>query len=218
MGDTARLFIPTHGVSKDQRHEHVCYGIYPRGLQTIVHASLTYDYSLRQHLLATNKMAWLWSDILGLDVTRRQLFVSAALLHDVGKILLPKPIVLKPGPLDDEEYRTIREHVGLGDRVVRSEPGFGPVADLVSQHHEWVNGNGYPRGRIGSEIDPLARALSVVDAFSAMTDERPYHRRQMTHEDALEELERCAGTQFDEFYVASFTRMKRQQSAALRTA
>ena len=210
--DSSRLSIPTVPDAEQLRDDHVCYGDFPSSeLKTIIHTALTRDPYMRMHLLSVNKMAFILGERARFDSREREVFVRAALLHDVGKILIPDPIIQKPSKLTPEEYQIVKTHVELGQRLVSTEPGFEDVALVVGQHHEWVNGAGYPHGLKGEEIHPLARALSVIDAFSAMTDERPYNPG-ISPIEALTELEACAGTQFDEHFVQIFVKMKRSRT------
>lgn len=207
-----RLAVPTIKPGDEVREEHVCYGTFDgEGLRIIIHTALTRDQFMRIHLLSVNKLAYIWSDSLRLSSQERELLARAALLHDVGKILIPDPILQKPTKLTAEEYEIVKGHVELGERLVKTEPGFDEVATLVAQHHEWYDGSGYPRQLSYRETHPLARALSVVDAFSAMTDLRPYAQIG-DPESALVELEKFAGSQFDPYYVESFVKMKRSRS------
>lgn len=211
----ARLRIPNPVKGPRLRVDHVCYGDYPSGLKTIIYTALTRDPYMRMHLLSVNKMAFTWAHHLDLESRERELLARAALLHDVGKILIPDPILMKPAKLTPEEYEIIKEHAQLGERLVATELGFQDEALIVGQHHEWYNGNGYPKGIDHTRTHRLARALSVIDAYSAMTDERPYHQGS-TRDEALEELQRYAGTQFDPYYVDSFVRMKRRERGEVR--
>ena len=132
--------------------------------------------------------------------------VYGFLLHDVGKIAIPDRVLLKPSSLDPDEVAVIRRHVQIGVELV--EPlGFREVVlDIVRCHHEWWDGSGYPRGLRGPEIPFEARVFSVVDAFDAMTADRPY-RKGMRMEAALEELRRVAGTQLDQVCVDAFVQL-----------
>ena len=129
--------------------------------------------------------------------------VYGFMLHDIGKISIPDAVLLKPGPLDEFEIEIMRRHVELGTRIV-GPMGFRPVVtDLIRAHHERWDGDGYPRGLRGTDIPIAARVFSVVDAFDAMTADRPY-RKGMSRAAALEELIRNAGTQFDPAVVDAF--------------
>jgi HD-GYP domain-containing protein (c-di-GMP phosphodiesterase class II) len=131
----------------------------------------------------------------------------AYLLHDIGKIGLPDAILLKPGRLTQEEMRIVQTHPRLGAGLVRRLRFLSPlVMDVVACHHERWDGSGYPRRLAGAKIPLPARIFAVVDAFDAMTHERPY-REAMSTERAVAELERCRGTQFDPRIVAAFLSM-----------
>lgn len=126
------------------------------------------------------------------------------LLHDIGKIGISDSILLKPGPLEPDELVQMRNHTQLGERVVAEIPYLDGVAlEVVAAHHECWDGSGYPRGLSGTEIPLAARIFAIVDAFDAMTNDRPY-RAAMSHETALAEIERSAGTQFDPTLTRAF--------------
>ena len=137
----------------------------------------------------------------GLDEVAR-----AAELHDVGKIAVPDAILDKPGALDPVEWSFMRRHPLIGERILLAAPALRPVARLVRSSHERWDGGGYPDGLRGDDIPLGARVVAVCDAFDAMTSERPY-RDQVTEEDAIVELRRCAGTQFDPMVVEAFCRV-----------
>jgi diguanylate cyclase (GGDEF)-like protein len=137
----------------------------------------------------------------GLDEVAR-----AAELHDVGKIAVPDAILDKPGALDPVEWSFMRRHPLIGERILLAAPALRPVARLVRSSHERFDGTGYPDGLRGDEIPLGARVVAVCDAFDAMTTERPY-REAVTEADAIEELRRCAGTQFDPLVVEAFCRV-----------
>jgi HD-GYP domain-containing protein (c-di-GMP phosphodiesterase class II) len=131
----------------------------------------------------------------------------AFLLHDIGKIGVPDSILLKPGRLSENEMRVVRRHPRLGEDLVRRLRFLSPlVVDVVGCHHERFDGKGYPRRLAGEEIPLAARIFAVVDAFDAMTHQRPYRRAQPAAE-AMAEIARCSGTQFDPAVVAAFVRM-----------
>jgi ribonuclease P protein subunit RPR2 len=119
------------------------------------------------------------------------------LLHDLGKIGVPDAILLKPGPLTDEETKRMAEHPTLGARILERLPYLGGVArDVVLHHHERWSGAGYPHGLRGTEIPLAARIFSLADAFDAMTNDRPY-RRALPFDQAVAEIAAGAGGQFD---------------------
>ena len=127
----------------------------------------------------------------------------AARLHDVGKRAIPHGILNKSGPLSAGEWSMMRRHPEWGSEMLAEVPGLEAVADAVRSHHERWNGTGYPRGLAGLAIPLSSRIVAVCDAFSAMTTERPYRPARTTGE-AVEELRRCAGTQFDADVVDAF--------------
>jgi HD-GYP domain-containing protein (c-di-GMP phosphodiesterase class II) len=137
------------------------------------------------------------ADKLGLDLGRRRDVEFAALLHDVGKIAVPKEIVNKPGPLDDEEWKIMHRHTIEGEEMLKRVGGvLTQVGRIVRSSHEHYDGSGYPDGLAGDEIPIEARIVTCCDAFSAMTTTRSY-RKAMPLEAAIAELRACAGTQFD---------------------
>ena len=131
-----------------------------------------------------------------LDGETRRTIQIAALLHDVGKIGVPDRVLRKPGKLTDDEYEAIQQHPLMGAVIVGAVPGFEETLDAVRHHHERWDGGGYPFGLRGEETPFLARIVSVADAFSAMTTDRPY-RKGMEQGKALRILEEGAGTQWD---------------------
>jgi HD-GYP domain-containing protein (c-di-GMP phosphodiesterase class II) len=119
---------------------------------------------------------------------------QAALLHDIGKMGIPDSILRKPGPLDEEERELMREHPGIGERIVGSVEGLSHLAPVIRAEHERRGGKGYPDGLSGEEIPLASRIAFSCDAFHAMTSDRPY-RKAMGVPAALAELESNAGTQ-----------------------
>jgi diguanylate cyclase (GGDEF)-like protein/putative nucleotidyltransferase with HDIG domain len=139
---------------------------------------------------------------LGIDQEQIELTRLAASLHDLGKLAIPEEILRKPGSLTESERLVLERHPQIGHRMLESL-GVDPVADCVRHHHERWDGAGYPDGLAGDEIPLGARIIFVADAYDAMTSDRVYRTRLSTHE-ALAELSRCAGTQFDPEIVAAF--------------
>ena len=140
---------------------------------------------------------------LRLDKERISVLRLGALLHDVGKLVVPSSVLLKRGPLTDEELGLMRRHPAAGARMLRSLGAPETILPLVLHHHERWDGDGYPTGRRGDDIPLEARVLCIADSFDAMTSTRPY-RTSWTPDEALKELERCAGTQFDPELVGAF--------------
>jgi HD-GYP domain-containing protein (c-di-GMP phosphodiesterase class II) len=137
------------------------------------------------------------ADRLGLDARQRRNTEFAALLHDVGKIAVPKEIINKPGPLDDDEWKVMHKHTIEGEAMLNRVGGvLSEVGRIVRSSHEHYDGSGYPDGLVGEQIPIEARIVTCCDAFSAMTTTRSY-RKAMPTEKALAELRACAGTQFD---------------------
>ena len=130
----------------------------------------------------------------------------AALLHDVGKFAMPEAVLRKPAPLTTEELDLIRQHPQIAADLMAHVPFLASAADLVRDAHERIDGLGYPNGARASDVALGARIISVADAFDAMTRPRVF-RDAITPAEALLELERCAGTQFDATVVATFKRV-----------
>jgi len=144
---------------------------------------------------------------LGLDMDRQRTVEFGALLHDIGKIAVPKEIVNKPGKLDPHEWEIIKTHTVEGQRMLERVGGFmGNVGQIVRCHHERWDGGGYPDGLGGPAIPLEARIISCCDAFNAMTTDRPY-RKATPCNSALAELAAHAGTQFDPRVVDALTRV-----------
>ena len=144
------------------------------------------------------------------DVAKIQL---AALLHDIGKIGVPTEVLNKQGALDDEEWAHIRRHPEIGEQIAAEAPFFAEIARFIRHHHERPDGRGYPDGLVGDRI-PLASAIiGLADAYNAMTSCRPY-RAALAPEEAVEELRRGAGSQFDRHLVDAFVNVLRRHDAA----
>jgi len=126
-------------------------------------------------------------------------------LHDIGKIAIDEAILNKPGKLTADEWETIKKHPEIGARIISTSDEYVVIADDILSHHERFDGQGYPFGISGTKIPIRARIIAIIDAFDAMTSDRPY-RKAMPQKEAVEELKRCAGTQFDPELVRVFIR------------
>jgi HD-GYP domain-containing protein (c-di-GMP phosphodiesterase class II) len=140
---------------------------------------------------------------LGWDEGRLATLRLGGLLHDVGKLTLPRSLLRKPGPLNARELALVRLHPVVGARIVAPILRRTGSLKCVLYHHEHWDGRGYPLGRHGIGIPEAARVLSVADAFDAMTSIRPY-RAPLAPDAALAELERCSGSQFDPLMARTF--------------
>jgi diguanylate cyclase (GGDEF)-like protein len=157
---------------------------------------------LHYHVYGVGKLVRDVGGDLGLDADQLDELMHAAELHDVGKLGIPDAILNKPGPLDDDEWRLMRQHTVIGERILNTDPVMQPVARLVRASHERWDGHGYPDGLAGHAIPLGARIIAACDALDAMTSDRCYQGARSLRE-ALAELRRCAGTQFDPDVVAA---------------
>jgi len=145
----------------------------------------------------------LTATVLGLPDAEVERITLAASLHDVGKIGVPDHILLKEGRLTDEEMEHMRRHSEFGWTVLRGFSGFEEAALMLLHHHERVDGNGYPGGLRSADIPLGARIIAVGDTYDALTTNRPY-RNGRSHEEAVKEIARCAGSQHDRLVVDAF--------------
>jgi diguanylate cyclase (GGDEF)-like protein len=174
-------------------------------LQGLVVAVDTKDRYTKRHSEDVARYALFLADQLTLDDQLRDTIRLAGLLHDIGKIGIPDDILRKPGELTPYEYEIVKQHVALGDLIVRDVPNLAIVRAGIRHHHERWDGSGYLDGLKGDGIPLIARILAVGDAFSAMTTTRPY-RKALAVEVALRRLEDAASTQLDPELVRTFTR------------
>jgi diguanylate cyclase (GGDEF)-like protein len=133
---------------------------------------------------------------LGIADSEIEVVAAAALLHDIGKVAIPDAVLNKPGQLTEAEWELMKEHPVIGERILGAVPGMGSIAKIVRHEHEHWNGAGYPDNLSGEAIPIGSRIILACDAYSAITTDRPY-RSARSHSDAIAELARCAGTQFD---------------------
>ena len=172
-------------------------------LRGLVIAVDTKDRYTKRHSEDVARYAVFLAGRLGLDQETRHTVHMAGLLHDVGKIGIPDSLLRRPGKLTAEEFEVFKQHVVLGDAIVRDVPDVDQVRAGIRHHHERWDGSGYVDGLEGEEIPFIGRLLAVADAFSAMTTTRPY-RKALSVEEALKRLGDAAGTQLQEDLVAAF--------------
>ena len=154
------------------------------------------EHYVAPHSQNTAKLSMAIGQVLGFHSANIRKLRVIALLHDVGKIYLATDIVTKPGPLDDKELAIMRKHPEFGANVVQQFPDFAYAAKAILAHHERMDGKGYPSGLAGEQIPLESRIIAVAEAFDDMVTQRPY-REQLSIKEALQELDRNAGKQFD---------------------
>jgi len=180
--------------SKSQRStiiEMIKNTLFERNHETEEHAERLIEYCMHM------------AEKLGLSEVEKANLRLFAVLHDIGKIGIADAILLKPNSLTEDEWYEMRKHPVIGYRIAMSSVDLQHIALNILHHHERWDGTGYPDKLKGEEIPVMARILAIADAFDAMTSDRPY-RSKMSKEQAIEELKRCAGCQFDEFIVSVF--------------
>jgi putative nucleotidyltransferase with HDIG domain len=175
-------------------------------LSTVLQTLSMRDAMTARHSAAVARYSREVARLLDLDEREQDLIHTAALLHDIGKFILPDSVLFANRKLTNDEWELIKLHPEQGARLVERIEGYGPVAEIVLHHHEKYAGGGYPAGIGGEEIPLGARILSVADTYDVMTS-RDSYRRPVSREAALEELRRVAGTQLDPKIVEIFERM-----------
>jgi putative nucleotidyltransferase with HDIG domain len=173
------------------------------------------DQMTARHSAAVARYSRAIAQRAGYSRREEELVHIAALLHDIGKFILPDRILKANVPLTDEDWMLIRRHPQQGARVVSSLDGYGPVADIILAHHERIDGKGYPRGLRGDEIPELARIISVADTYDVMTA-RDSYRAPVSSYDAIQELRRVAGEQLDERFVDIFIELLEGKDVSFR--
>jgi diguanylate cyclase (GGDEF)-like protein/PAS domain S-box-containing protein/putative nucleotidyltransferase with HDIG domain len=174
------------------------------------------DTSTHRHSERVAELCVLLAEELGWPEERRSLLRDAALVHDVGKVVIPDHLLSKPGALTPEEYELVKEHAPTGARIAAEALGVEQVA-WIAQHHERLDGTGYPAGLPAENITAGARILAFADSWDVMTSERPY-KHAKPEDEALEECRELAGRQFDRDVVAAFERLRPRRPRALDVA
>lgn len=188
---------------------------YRMTLKALVQALETRDLETHGHSERVVTFSLRLGYELNLDKDALRDLELGALLHDIGKIGVPDAVLRKPAKLNDEEWNKMKLHPIHGQQILRNIGFLEGASRIVAQHHEKWDGSGYPAGVRGEEIDIGARIFAVVDAFDAMTSDRVY-RKGCAYADAVEELERFAGTQFDPIIVEAFKRVPKEDWEILR--
>lgn len=172
-------------------------------LEGLVQSVDAKDHYTREHSEAVTDAALILAQRLNLSEETCRALRIAGLLHDVGKIGIPDHVLKKPGKLTDDEYSIMKQHVELSEIMIKNVPYLTDVLDAVAHHHERFDGNGYPRGKLGTEIPLIGRIMAIADAYSAMCLDRPY-RKGLTWSQTRDELMSGSGKQFDPELVEVF--------------
>ena len=173
------------------------------------------DSYTREHSKDVSKYAVKLAKELGLSADEQEVIKQSALLHDIGKVAITEVILNKPNRLNTQEWTEIKRHAQIGEQFLEPLQVLHIEQSTVRHHHERYDGKGYPDHLKGEEIPLYARILSIADAYAAMTAERAY-RSALSSVEALTELEKCRGTQFDPKLVAVFVRMFKKDKSLLR--
>jgi diguanylate cyclase (GGDEF)-like protein len=197
LGDQAGAALQNQRLHDELRRSYIST------IRMLAEAIQAKDPFLRGHSEEVSDYVAAVAERLGLDGRAREQLIVGSLLHDVGKIGISERILHKPAKLTQEEFAVIQLHPRIGYRLIEQVPALRPIAAAILHHHERYDGGGYPTGLVGEQIPLEARIVCVADAFSAMTADRPY-RARMALDDACEELQRHAGTQFDPEIVRIF--------------
>ncbi len=176
-------------------------------MQTLVFALEANDRNTAGHSQRVTRTALSISEKIGLPASELDDIHWAALLHDVGKIAVDQRVLNKPGKLTPEEYRHVMTHAVIGPSIVKPLVNERVVASIY-HHHDRYDGSGLDQVVVGEDIPLGARILAVADSFDAMTSDRPY-RAALSAEEALKEIRRCSGSQFDPAIAGAFLNMAR---------
>jgi putative nucleotidyltransferase with HDIG domain len=197
-------FYQKHLESRVKQQAQRIKDIFMQGVQSLVHALEAKDPYTRGHSKRVSMYAVKTAVRLGYAGDVLEEIRLGGELHDIGKIDTPETILNKPGPLTPDEFERVVRHTVLGEKILAPFVQETPtVLRIVRSHHERMDGGGFPDGLVGDAIPMEARIVAVADAFDAMTTDRPY-RRGMSVSDAVAELRRCSGTQFDPVIVEAF--------------
>jgi putative nucleotidyltransferase with HDIG domain len=172
-------------------------------VETLVRAIQARDRYTSGHSARVSRYALSMAEKLGFTTKQKHQLYLASMLHDIGKIGIPDELLNREGELTDEQIQQIRAHVTVGASMLKALGEMHPVVPLILHHHEAWDGSGYPEGLKGEEIPLMSRILAVADAYDAMTSDRPY-RKAMSETDAVREIKRCSGRNFDPTVVQAF--------------
>lgn len=180
----------------------------PHEVHALMQSAHRYAATLHAHGSRTAILSHRIAAELSLPATESEVLVTAAYVHDLGKLFVPASVLLKPAALSGDEIARVQRHARIGASCLSAFPWLQRIASIVEQHHERLDGTGYPDGRRAQEIDPLAKVLSVADAYVAMVEDRPY-RPTLRAPEACAELLRGVGSQFDAVAVEALLSVNR---------
>lgn len=163
------------------------------------------DYYTAGHTMRVTEYALMLGMAMGLSESEIITLRRAAQFHDIGKLVIDLSCIQKPGKLTDEEWQLIRKHPSVGANIIKPLGFMEREQFIIRHHHERMDGKGYPDGLSGDQLDDLTKIIIVVDSYDAMTSRRNY-RKNMTMEQAVEELHKCSGSQFDTNMVSYFSK------------
>jgi HD-GYP domain-containing protein (c-di-GMP phosphodiesterase class II) len=198
---TEALRIADHRMYMDKQRSRP--GAERQSVDVLVSVLQERDSLLAHHLEDVAALSEAVSRRMNVPAEQLQAIRRAAELHDVGRLAIPEEILSKTGPLDEDEWEFVRRHTLIGERILASAPALRSAAELIRSSHERWDGEGYPDRLRGREIPLGARIIAVCDAFDAMTSARAY-APSLSRQEAIRELLRCSGTQFDPDVVEAF--------------
>ena len=172
-------------------------------VRTLMNALEAKDYLTEGHAERMTENAIKLGEYLKLETHTIDQITLLTKFHDIGKVGIPDDILKKPGALDEKEWKIMKTHTTIGQRISSVSAELKPISDLILLHHEKWDGSGYPMGLSGDAIPIECRILALVDAFDAMTNDRPY-RKALSFDDAINEIIKCKGSHFDPELVDIF--------------
>ncbi|MDD2499137.1 MAG: HD-GYP domain-containing protein, partial [Desulfitobacteriaceae bacterium] len=182
---------------------HRIHSVRSNIVQALLKALETRDIQTEEHSKRLGRLIIDLAKAAGIPEQKFSDLYLFAQFHDIGKVGIPDSILFKPEKLSHCEELRMKAHCEIGKRIALASPDLVPIADWILKHHEWWNGEGYPMGLKGNEIPLECRILAIVDAYDAMVNDRLY-KKAVSHETALAELSKCAGTQFNPELVEVF--------------
>lgn len=191
-------------------HQQELESAYAQTIQTLAFVVEAKDEHTASHLARAHSYAIMLARRVDPEMADDQVFGYGFLLHDIGKVAIPEAILAKPSPLTDEEWEIMKTHPTLGGKILAPITFLNRAIPIVECHHERWDGRGYPNGLAGEDIPLAARIFSVVDAYDALTSNRPY-RQAMRPEEACREILASAGTQFDPAVAKEFDALCRER-------